>query len=311
MKSRKSWLLTMGIMVLLVILVSIPVFGQTEQSNRLRYGQVANGVSGSSTYVSTLVVSNPQDRTVEVKLEDFDHNNPNNALRTQYFTDCTISFNGTISLNFLIPPFSSCKLETDGVGALETGWLRVTEVTGSYSLGGYLAWTYYLGNQTTGIPVFTIGVSPMEAYNQISIPVLRDNSSNEDTGYSLVNPYTSPVSVRARLFNKSGVEVSFVDITLQGWGHRAQFLSELFPVTLGPANQFVGNLVITGWTNTDGVLASVLIARRGQFGGATASMSSSFKLTKRANDREEDNPTALRGSNNGVGKWNSLLSPSN
>ncbi|MGB7622660.1 MAG: hypothetical protein WBN92_09960 [Terriglobia bacterium] len=310
MKSRASLFLALGIMTILVFLVALPVMGQTEYNWRLRYAQVANGVSGNSTYVTTLVVSNPEDRTSEVQLEDFDHNIPMNALRTQYFTDCFVTGATTSTLNFQVPPHSSCKLDTDGVGSLETGWLRVTEVTNTHDLGGYLSWTYYSGNQFTGTPLFTVGVSPTRIYNQLSIPVLRDAPRGEDTGYALVNPYNSSVTMQAQLFDKAGVLRCSGPISFPPFAHVAQMVSELCPNTLGSATGFVGNLIVTGSTGNDAAIATAVIARRGAFGGATASMSVDAHVdAKRVQERGGEESGPARGSFNVDGKWNPLLSP--
>ncbi|MBZ5552757.1 MAG: hypothetical protein LAO21_08570 [Acidobacteriia bacterium] len=310
MKLRKTLILRLGIMAILLLLAALPMMGQTEYNWRLRYAQVANGVSGNSTYVTTLVVSNPEDRISEVQLEDFDHNIPMNALRTQYFTDCFVTASTTTTLNFQVPPHSSCKLDTDGVGTLETGWLRVTEVTNSHNLGGYLSWTYYAGNQFTGMPLFTVGVSPTRVYNQISIPVLRDFATGEDTGYALVNPYNSGITMQAQLYDKSGVVRCSGTISFAAFAHAAQMVSELCPVTLATATGFVGNLILTGSTGSDAAIGTAVIARRGAFGGATASMSvDSHVDSKRAQENGREEAATARSSFNVDGKWNPLLLP--
>ena len=140
MKFKRCLLFTACLMGMVCFLSSTLMVGQTDPSWRLWYPQVVNGVIGNNTYVTSLIVSNPSNIGIEVALEDFDHNSPDQWLRTSYTSNCKV-----VGTHFFLPAFATCRLDTDGVGPYESGWLRISEVTKSNNLGGYLSYTYYQG----------------------------------------------------------------------------------------------------------------------------------------------------------------------
>lgn len=266
MRFKRCLALTVGLLGLVIFFSSSLMVGQTDPSWRLWYPQVVNGVIGNNTYVTTLIVSNPSNIGIEVALEDYDHTSPDHWLRTSYASNCRV-----VDTHFFIPALSSCRLDTDGVGPYESGWLRITEVTSSNNLGGYLSYTYYQGSPLTGSPLFTVGVSPMPACSRFSIPVLRDVNKGEDTAFAMVNPNVFSINMRADLFDASGL-VDSRPISLVPRGHIAQFASQLFPTALENATKFVGNLLIYGLGGNDSASATALIQRKDQFGGATTTL---------------------------------------
>lgn len=266
MRPKSFFLFTVGALGLVFLLMSSVAWGQTDPYWRLWYPQVVNGVSGGNTYVTTLVVSNPSSIGIEVALEDHDHNNPDNWMQATYTSNCQVD--GT---HFYIPAFASCRLDTDGRVAFESGWLEIYEVQNTHNLGGYLTYTYYQGNPLTGIPVFTVGVSPTPACGRFSVPVLRDSSTLEDTAFAVVNPNTYQVNIRADLYSTTGL-VDTRSISLYPKGHVAQFMSELFPGALGSATKFVGNVLFSGLSSNDSAVVTVLLQRQNQYGGATATL---------------------------------------
>ncbi|MBZ5537464.1 MAG: hypothetical protein LAO31_16025 [Acidobacteriia bacterium] len=266
MRFKHCVLSAIGLLGLVVLLSSTLTLGQTDPSWRLWYPQVVNGVIGNNTYVTTLIVSNPSNIGIEVALEDFDHTSPDHWLRTSYTSNCKV-----VGTHFYITPFGACRLDTDGVGPYESGWLRITEVTSSNNLGGYLNYTYYQGDPLTGTPIFTVGVSPMPACSRFSIPVLRDAGKGEDTAFAVVNPNVFSINLRADLFDQTGL-VDSRPISLTPQGHVAEFVSQLFPAALGNATKFVGNLLIYGLGGNDSASATAMIQKKDQYGGATATL---------------------------------------
>ena len=111
----------------------------------------------------------------------------------------------------------------------------------------------------------------MPACSRFSIPVLRDSSAGEDTAFAMVNPNAFSVNLRADLLNEKGL-LETRPITLVPMGHVAQFVSQLFPSSLGNANKFVGTLLVSGLGNNDSASATALIQKKDQYGGATATM---------------------------------------
>ncbi|MBZ5551606.1 MAG: hypothetical protein LAO21_02720 [Acidobacteriia bacterium] len=266
MKFKRCLLFTACLMGMVCFLSSTLMVGQTDPSWRLWYPQVVNGVIGNNTYVTSLIVSNPSNIGIEVALEDFDHNSPDQWLRTSYTSNCKV-----VGTHFFLPAFATCRLDTDGVGPYESGWLRISEVTKSNNLGGYLSYTYYQGDAVIGTPLFTVGVSPMPACSRFSIPVLRDVAKGEDTAFAVVNPNVFSINLRADLFDVKGL-VDSRPISLLPQGHVAQFVSQLFPSALGNATKFVGNLLIYGLGGNDSASATALIQRKDQYGGATTTL---------------------------------------
>jgi len=270
----KFFVLSLLISVLVTAL-STPLWGQTMPYWRLRYAQEADGVTGNNTYATTVVVTNPNSVYINVILEDFSDIN-GNPMNTAYYHSCpTVTANAS-SITVQIAPYSACRLDTAWTGSLETGWLRVTETTNTYVIGGYLAYTYYLGSVSTGTPIFTVGISPTPIVSWFTVPVLRDYATGEDTAYSVVNPYSYSVSLKALLYDAYGNQLTWTQINLAPAGHRAQFFSELFPNYLASPSQFVGCVHFEGVGSTDAAIAAVLVARKGQFGGATATLDSIY-----------------------------------
>ncbi|MBZ5538368.1 MAG: hypothetical protein LAO31_20650 [Acidobacteriia bacterium] len=282
MKTSKPIFISLWSAMFLMLFLSVPILGQTNLNNILRYAHVANGVqgtgSGSGTYVTTLLVSNPNNFLVHAVVDSFDDANPNNTLNIGFTTDCPLTTDTTTNTQtvFAIAPFSACRLLSAGTGQLKTGWLRIFETdssgnTGTSVIGGYLTFTFYQGNQFTGFPIFTVGVSPVPIFNQFSLPIVRDAATNQDIGFAMANPFTNPpVVMTAQLFNSSGTAIDQHVFTMDQFSHVALFLSQLFPGTLGSVNNFVGNLVVFGDpTLGDGAVATALLQQGSQFGGAS------------------------------------------
>jgi hypothetical protein len=279
MKKRNLVFIGAVFAALLILSFSIPVFGQTNLNNLLRYAHVANGVSGSGTYVTTLLVSNPNNFTVHAVVDSFDDASPINSLNIGFTTDCPLTTDASTGLQtvFAIAPNSACRLVSAGTGQLKTGWLRIFETDasgnqGTSLIGGFLTFTFYQGDQFTGFPIFTVGVSPTPIFSEFSLPVVRNVATNQDIGFAMSNPFDStggPIVMTALLFNAAGVQIDQHVFTMDQFSHVALFLSQVFPATLGTVNNFVGNLIVFGNASTgDGAVATALLQQGNQFGGA-------------------------------------------
>lgn len=273
MKTRKSFSRAFLMIGALIVAFSVPAWSQTGPASRLRYAQAANGQTGSQTYVTTLLVSNPNNFAVQAFIDTFDDANPANPMGLGLGTNCQFD---PATNNFTIPKNSSCLFVSDGGvnpdgsrRPLKTGWLRASEASGNNVIGGYLAFTLHQGIPATGFPLFTVGVSPTPRFSQFSVPVVRDVPTNQDIGFAMSNPFgDGPSTVTAQLVNASGSVAEQQDITLPAFAHMARFLSQMFPATLGSAVNFVGNLFVTAKTSNDAVIATALIQQGNQFGGA-------------------------------------------
>jgi hypothetical protein len=153
----------------------------------------------------------------------------------------------------------------------------------------------------TGNPIFTVGVSPIQIYRQFAVPVVRDFANNDDTGYSIVNPFNYTVYFRAQCYDKNGIYQTYVDLTLAPFSHRAQFFSETFTICIGNANGFVGTIRFIGNGANDGAIASTILQTKGQFGGATSTLLD-LNTAKTAIDFPEDEVGPARNSVTGRNK---------
>ncbi|MDD5544675.1 MAG: hypothetical protein PHX83_16030, partial [Acidobacteriia bacterium] len=234
------------LLAFLLVVFSAPLWCHTDPYWRLRYAQVADGVFGSTTYGTTIIVSNPNNVGVDVKLEDFSHSVPGAPLSTSYTHSCPTVEATTTYITVHIYANSSCRLDTAWTGPGETGWLRVTETTMTHDIGGYLCYTLYQGIGLGGAPIFTVGISPTQIVNDFHVPVLRDLANGEDTAYAVVNPWGITISMYADLYDTLGTFLTWTTITLPSGGHRAQFFSELFPTQLQNASNFVGVVFFSG-----------------------------------------------------------------
>jgi hypothetical protein len=279
MKKRNLVFIGAVFAALLILSFSIPVFAQTNLNNILRYAHVANGQQPPGTYVATLLVSNPNNFGVHAVVDSFDDASPINSLNIGFTTDCPLTTDASTGLQtvFAIAPNSACRLVSAGTGQLKTGWLRIFETdasgnVGTSLIGGFLTFTFFQGNQFTGFPIFTVGVSPTPVFSEFSLPVVRNAATNEDIGFAMSNPFDNtggPIVMTALLFNAAGVQIDQHVFTMDQFSHVALFLSQLFPATLGAVNNFVGNLIVFGNTSTgDGAVATALLQQGNQFGGA-------------------------------------------
>ncbi len=294
MKTSYIRFFIVGCLCFIFLLSVLPMMAQTSPYYRLRYSQIANGVSGPGRWVSTLMVSNVQSYAIHAYLEDFDHNNPMDWLDTVYTTNCTV-VTGT---EFIIPAYSSCRLETDGVGTLQTGWVRVT-TTSSYSsdnLGGYLTYTFF--SLSTGLPLSTVGVSSTPICGEFSLPVVRDAPTGLDTAWAMVNPWTydggtGSETMVADLYDQNGSKVASATITLDSWYHLSEFLSVRFASVLGNAKNWVGNLYVHGYSSGNDVIASTLVNRGDIYGGATVTLNDVHYSKSDRDLRKEEAPFRL------------------
>ncbi len=277
-----------GVMIVMVVslfFIALPVLCQTTPHEVLRYAQLANGQSGAGYWLSSILVSNANNFAITVELVDHDHYNPNNYLRTTYYTNCSVS-----GMTFTIPANSACRLNTDGVGTLESGWIRFsTRNYGYYHLGGYVTYTYFSLPGNTAIT--TIGISATPIMQQFSFPVVRDAASGLDTAWALVNPWSDYVTTMVADLYQNGTKIATATITQQIYAHISEFLStsqfNAFRNILQNANNFVGNMVVHGYTSNDDIIAAVLINRDLVYGGATVTVLQTNPLSQKADRRQE------------------------
>jgi hypothetical protein len=251
----------------------VAAFGQTSPQPALGYAQIANGqVSSNLFYVTTLYVFNPNDSKVEVNVYDSDADNPGSDMALGFSTSCKVDAgNGAVT----VPAYSTCVLVSDGGGSgnpnpsIKVGWLMVYETTGSYDIGGYLAYTLNQGDYTNATPIFIAGVSPTPVSPEFAISIYRDAPSEQDVGLALANVFSDgPVTMQAQLVDSEGSMVEQTTFPIPSLGHKSLFVSQMFPDTLTNAAAFVGTVLVSAVNAGDAVIAAALIQQGSLYGGA-------------------------------------------
>jgi hypothetical protein len=258
---------------LVALCYPVAVFGQTSPQPALGYAQVANGqISSGLFYVTTLYVFNPNDSKIEINVYDSDADNPGTDMALGFSTSCTVDA-GNAAVT--VPAHSTCVLVSDGGGlgnpnpGIKVGWLMVYETTGSYDIGGYLAYTLNRGDYTNATPIFIAGVSPTPISPQFAISIYRDAPSSQDVGVSMDNVFSDgPVTMQAQLLDSEGSMVDRKTFAIPSLGHKSLFVSEMFPDTLGNAQAFVGTVLVSAVNAGDAIIAAALIQQGNLYGGA-------------------------------------------
>jgi hypothetical protein len=258
---------------LVALYYPVATFGQTSPQPALGYAQVANGQFSSNLfYVTSLNVFNPNDSMIQVNVYDSDAENPGSDMGLGFSTNCNVDAgNGAVT----VPAHSTCLLVSDGGGSgnpnpgIKVGWLMVYETTGSYDIGGYLAYTLNQGSYTNATPIFIAGVSPTPVSPQFAISIYCDAPSAQDVGLALANVFSDgPVTMQAQLVNSEGSIVDQNTITIPSLGHISIFVSQIFPDTLANAQAFVGTVLMSAVNAGDAVIAAALIQQGSLYGGA-------------------------------------------
>jgi len=120
-------------------------------------------------------------------------------------------------VEYSIPPNGIFRIVTDGTGDTKVGHAVLCPD------GGY--------NQITGTIVYQIepyelSVSMVQASQRFHVFVQRVLGMN--SGIAVTNPNPSDLTIQAAMVDQDGTVLETAEIVLPAWGHRAQFLSELF-----------------------------------------------------------------------------------
>jgi hypothetical protein len=134
------------------------------------------------------------------------------------------------TFNYSIPPRSSQRLSTDGVGPVTSGSVVLTPLTGVTPVPLVI-----FSNRTAGTTVSEAGV-PSTSGTAFRVYVESSGSNgvpgNIQSGIAVTNNSASPVTVTFELTNIDGSNTGLpvaVSRDLPGFGHVAQFLAEFFP----------------------------------------------------------------------------------
>ena len=193
-------------------------------SNNIVFPQVANGVAGNLRIITSIVLTNTLEDTVTVDLVFYQ----SDGFRLVVGIGDSVtgeSVGPGSSFTVTIFPFQTVFLETDGLGALQVGWVNARSPKGRL-IGGVAAYQIYGVNTEELITI--VGVGASAATPAFTIPVFRDVSLNSATAIAIANSSDNTANMRAILFNNAG---GVLDKTffLGPKQHMARYLNELFP----------------------------------------------------------------------------------
>jgi hypothetical protein len=147
-----------------------------------------------------------------------------------------------------VPAQGVAQFETDGLGAVQTGWAKVQA---DQVLSGIALFSFYDGS---GNFIDEAGDSAASPFQSLSVFVQSDSSTS--TGIALANPYTNSSTVTLTLTDANSNQLAQTTVTLPAMGHLARYANELFSAI--PSGEFDGKINVSG---TNPVIALTLRQR--------------------------------------------------
>jgi hypothetical protein len=201
---------------------------------------------GGGAWTTTVLLVNPTDTPMSGAIQFRDDNgNP-----------VTLTANGqtTSSFNYTVPRRSSYKLQTAGVGSVQSGSVTVAPASGQSTPVSLAVFSYAVGPTTitqAGVPSM-LGTS-FRTYVEATAGVQAGTMGSYSTGVAVANASSSVGSITYDLFTPDGNPTAFsVTQNIAAFGHKAQYLSDLFPALTLP---FQGVLRVRTTTSAISVVA--------------------------------------------------------
>jgi hypothetical protein len=229
--AHNSWTRSVVVSAILATLAAWPCFAQ---GSAYYFPQVADGITGSTTYISSFLITNPQSKSNQVTLRFFlpssltwlidlkCQDRPELAGRV---TTRTFSLNAN----------ESVRLSTGGSDPFSAGWAKVES-----SLPLSISEVFDVVGDSATLPVGSeAGVLPASVSTEFSLFISESSDepvsgTNVDTGFALVNPSGAAARVTATLYSRLGTFLGSSYFTMQPGTQIAQFVSQLFTnVNLG------------------------------------------------------------------------------
>ncbi len=228
----------------LTVLFALAMIGGSPDfalSSDYYFPQVADGVSGNTSYTSSFLISNPQSQSNTVTFRFFLPNSPAWLVNLKCLERPELTGRFT-TLTFTLSPSESLRLNTAGGGNLATGWAKVES-------GMPLNFSEIIdvaGASPGSAPHSEVSVLPAPVNTQFSFLATESvdepvSGTNIDTGFALLNPGNGPALITVNLYSHFGVFLSQRLITLLPGYQIAQFVSQLFnDVDFAAQKQFHG-----------------------------------------------------------------------
>jgi hypothetical protein len=209
----------------------------------------------ASGYTTSVLLVNPTDTPMSGTIQFRDDNG----------TIVTLTANGqsASSFSYTIPRRSSYKLQTAGVGNLQSGSVTISPAAGSNTPVSLAVFSYANGPVTTsqaGVPSM-LGTS-FRMYVEAT-PGLGAIGSYS-TGFAVANASSAAASITFDLFTADGSPTTFsYTKSIPPFGHISKFLSDIFPTLAFP---FQGVLRVRTTTPSISVVAlRIRFNQRGEF----------------------------------------------
>ena len=230
--------------------ITMPVGSLTQVGNfELLFAHFGDGESAGGRIISQFILLNPH-RRMEAQATITIKNNQGDPLNG-------ISLDGQIlpggTLDVTIPASGMRILTTDGVGPVTEGSATVIadrQLTGVINFGG-----------TFG----AAGVGASEPQSGFVVPMIKDAATN--TGFAIMTPGSSDVSVDLQLIDKDGSLLARATVTIPPMGHLARFFNDIpwqpEPGVTLDLSAFEG--LIKGTTTSGRIAATVIQAQTSEF----------------------------------------------
>ncbi len=123
-------------------------------------------------------------------------------------------------LTVSLPALGTLKIQTEGGGALKTGWALVQS---DQSLSGVAIFSYFDG---AGHFVDEVGAPSSLDFGSMSL--FAESSGSVNTGIALANPNSEPADVTLTLRDSQAMTLAVQQLKIPANGHIAKYLTELF-----------------------------------------------------------------------------------
>ena len=211
-------------------LLSASAFGY----NAYYLPQVAVGVGGELRFITQISIFNDWAQPVEMSAAFL--NNDGHAWTVSTSCAENDNLNGSnSSLMFIMPADEKYTISMTSADGFQIGWVVIVSelpvaVTATYGFYERLPGTI---GKVPSQPLWEAAVLPAPAAMQVKFAAhSRRNDTifgvDVNTGFAVSNTNAVPVLVTAKIWNEAGELLGIRTFTLPGWGHRAQFINELF-----------------------------------------------------------------------------------
>jgi hypothetical protein len=181
---------------------------------KLFFPQVADGTSGDHSWRTSLTLVNRSTNAATASVNFFGDDG----------TPLNLSIQGKISsqFKFTIPALGTLRVQTDGVGPLQTGWARIDT---DQSLSGIASFAFFVSGER-----FVSEVGVPSTVDLRSLLLFAESGERISTGIALANPDDRlSVDVTLTLKDTQATPLASHTLTLPPNGHLSKYLSELFP----------------------------------------------------------------------------------